>query len=168
MKRSVAILCLFAFMNLLHSQTSSEYEWVNVTMNAPFAPRDGLGVLSYKGRMWVLGGWNSRDKVNFPRICSNDVWSSADGKNWTLEKPNTFADKSFDAKRDWEGRHTAGYAVFQNRMWIVGGDVNQKHYMNDVWSSEDGKNWTLANPENPVPWGPRALHHTLVFKDKSG
>ena len=33
-----------------------DYEWVKITMNAAFAPRDGAGALSYKGRMWFLGG----------------------------------------------------------------------------------------------------------------
>ena len=155
---------LLFFMSTLQA-TSPEYQWVNVTENAPFAPRDGLGVLSFHGRLWVLGGWNPNDKAHFPRICANDVWSSADGRDWVLEKPNTFSDGTFDPQRDWEGRHTAGYAVFRDKMWIVGGDVNQKHYMSDVWFSKDGKSWTLANPGHPVPWGPRALHHTVVFKD---
>ena len=49
-------------------------------------------------------------------------------------------------------------------MWIVGGDVNQGHYQNDVWNSADGKTWTLVNKGKPVPWGPRALHYTVAFK----
>ena len=51
-------------------------------------------------------------------------------------------------------------------MWIIGGDVNQGHYHDDVWSSADGQTWTRENAGKPVPWGPRALHHTVVFRDK--
>ena len=51
-------------------------------------------------------------------------------------------------------------------MWIVGGDVNQGHYHFDVWNSSNGKKWTYVNKDKPVPWGPRALHYTLVFRDK--
>jgi hypothetical protein len=116
--------------------------------------------------MWLLGGWNPRDKAHFPRICNNEVWRSADGASWTLVKPNTFLDESFDPQSDWEGRHTAGYVVYRGRMWLVGGDVNQGHYQSDVWSSADGKTWTHVNKLHPVPWGPRALHYTLVFDDK--
>jgi hypothetical protein len=114
--------------------------------------------------MWLLGGWNPGDKVNFPRICNNEVWTSGDGKTWTLVKPNTHLDAAFDRASDWEGRHTAGYAVFKDRMWIVGGDENQRHYQNDVWFSSDGQHWTCVNTN--VPWGPRVLHYTLVFKDR--
>lgn len=142
------------------------YEWKNITMNAPFAPRDGLGVLSFNGRMWVIGGWNTGDQVHFPRNCSNDVWSSADGLHWKLEKPNTFTTTSFDPNSDWEGRHCAGYAVYNGKMWIIGGDTNQGHYMYDIWNSGDGRIWTHVNKDKPVPWGPRALFHTVVFKDK--
>jgi hypothetical protein len=114
--------------------------------------------------MWLLGGWNPSDKKTFPRICNNEVWSSQDGVAWRLDKANTFLSKKFDPTADWEGRHTAGYAVFKDRMWIVGGDVNQGHYHFDVWNSNNGKTWSLVNKGRPVPWGPRALHYVVVFK----
>jgi hypothetical protein len=156
------LIFLFAVLPLFLE--AAEYQWMKVTMKAPFAARDGAGALTFKGRMWLLGGWNPSDKKHFPRICNNEVWSSRDGKDWTLVKPNTHLDRKFDRTSDWEGRHTAGYAVFKNKMWIVGGDANQGHYQNDVWNSADGKKWTLAN--KAVPWGPRALHYTFVFQDK--
>lgn len=141
------------------------YKWVEVNSDASFAPRDGAGALVFDDRMWLLGGWNPRDMVNFPRTCNNEVWSSDDGRDWVLEKPNTFHNigKTFNRYSDWAGRHTAGYAVFNDRMWIVGGDANQGHYHNDVWNSPDGKTWEYVNKQKPVPWGPRALHHTVVF-----
>ena len=139
------------------------YRWVQVTANAAFAPRDGAGALVFKDRMWLLGGWNPEDKTHFPRICNNEVWSSKDGADWILEKTNTFLTREFDGSKDWEGRHTAGYVVFKNRMWIVGGDPIQEHYQNDVWSSDDGKTGVAVRD---VPWGPRAIHHTVVFQDR--
>ena len=95
------------------------YEWQNVTMEAAFQPRDGAGALVYKDAMYLVGGW-SRDRTHFPRICRNDVWRSRDGLAWEMIKPNTFIDNRFDSAADWEGRHTAGYVVFQDRIWIAG------------------------------------------------
>lgn len=155
-----------ATFTVIPSQEVKDYAWVQVTAKAAFAPRDGAGALTHQGRMWFLGGWNPGDKKAFPRVCNNEVWSSADGKAWDLVKPNTFLDRSFDPAADWEGRHTAGYVVHRGKMWIVGGDVNQGHYHSDVWNSADGKAWTFVNKDKPVPWGPRALHYTLAFKDK--
>jgi len=151
---------------IIPSQEVPAYRWTKVTMEGPFAPRDGAGALVYDGRMWLIGGWNPKDKQHFPRICSNDVWSSSDGLHWTVVKPNTFRDAGFDPTQDWEGRHTAGYAVFRGKMWIVGGDPIQGHYQYDVWNSSDGKTWKQAQPGQRVPWGPRALHYTVSFHNR--
>src|ERR1051326_7622085 len=126
------------------------YHWTAITLEAPFAARDGAGALVFRDRMWLLGGWNPNDPVHFPRVCNSEVWASVDGLSWTLEV----------ARAPWEGRQTAGYVVHDGAMWIVGGDANQGHYQNDVWRSADGVRWTLVN--DVVPWGPRVLHHTVA------
>lgn len=168
--RQSAVACLVTGLILpgLFAGELPKYEWISVTRRAPWVARDGAGVLSFRGQIWLLGGWNPRehDRAAFPRICNNEVWSSADGNTWSLVRPNTFLDKTFDATADWEGRHTAGYAVFRDRMWIIGGDCNQGHYQHDVWNSADGVTWHHVNRGRPVPWGPRALHYTVVHADR--
>jgi len=141
-----------------------QYAWQNVTNSAAFAGRDGAGALVYNGKMWLLGGWNPGNPAFFPKITNNEVWNSTNGVAWSLAKPNTYADGVYNPTADWEGRHTAGYAVHDNKMWIIGGDANQGHYQNDVWNSTDGVIWN--NISSNVPWGPRVLHHTLVFNNK--
>ena len=146
----------------------AEYEWIEVTDNAAFPPRDGAGALVYDNRMWLIGGWNPADKKTNPiwSDCNNEVWNSADGVSWAPIKPNTHLDDSFDPTGDWEARHTAGYVVYQDKMWIVGGDPLLGHYQFDVWNSSDGINWRLVNRDKPVPWGPRVLHYTFAFQGK--
>jgi hypothetical protein len=148
------------------AEEAPKYRWVNVTGKAAFAPRDGAGALVHDGRMWFIGGWNPGDKVHFPLVCNNEVWSSEDGASWRLDKPNSFLDKTFDAKADWEGRHTAGYAVLNGRMYIVGGDANQRHYQNDVWSSANGREWRLEAEGEALPWAPRVLHYTVAVDNR--
>ena len=163
----IALLATFITLTggaLVFAEEGPVYIWSRVTSKAAFAARDGAGALVFRDEMWLLGGWNPRDKVNFPRICNNEVWRSRDGAAWTLAKPNTFLDDRFDATRDWEGRHTGGYAIYKGRMWVIGGDPNQGHYQSDVWNSSDGQGWSFVNRGRPVPWGPRVLHHTVVFK----
>ncbi|MHB9107014.1 MAG: Kelch repeat-containing protein [Armatimonadota bacterium] len=129
------------------------YRWTCITEQATFAGRDGAGALVLNDRMWLLGGWNPDDKVNFPLICNSEVWSSIDGKDWTLELPEA----------PWEPRHCAGYVVHRDKMWIVGGDTNQFHYQDDVWNSADGIHWRLVTDH--VPWHTRAVHYTVAFQD---
>ena len=166
----LSLVSLFGFSLFLTAPDASaaepKYKWVNVTNEAAYAPRDGAGALVFKDKMWLLGGWNPGDKKHFPRICNNEVWSSKDGAGWTLEKPNTFLDSTFDRAKDWEGRHTAGYVVYKDKMWIVGGDCNQGHIQPDVWNSANGKTWDLIAKDAQVPMLERALHYTLVHQDK--
>ena len=143
-----------ADFSIIPSQESESYRWTSITLKAPFAGRDGAGAVVFKSRMWLLGGWNLGDRISFPDICNSEVWSSADGLNWILEVPQA----------PWEGRHTAGYVGYDNKIWIVGGDANQHHYQNDVWNTKDGVHWTLVN--DCVPWRPRVLHYTLVHNRK--
>lgn len=126
------------------------YRWENVTMQAPFAGRDGAGALVLHNRMWLLGGWNPSDPLLFPRDCNNEVWSSSDGLDWRLVRRTA----------PWEPRHCAGTAVFQNQMWIVGGDAVRGRYQGDIWRSPDGDQWTCV--EAHAPWSPRCLHYTVV------
>jgi hypothetical protein len=114
-----------------------------------FLPRDGAGALTFQGKMWLLGGWNPVDNP----VCNNQVWSSTDGVNWVLV-----------TNAPWEGRHDAGYAVFNDKLWIVGGDKNTGHYQNDVWSSADGVNWELVT--KTVPWANRATQYVLEFNNR--
>lgn len=139
------------------------YRWTQVTEDAGWPARDGAGALVYEDKMWLIGGWNPRAHI-FPRRCNNDVWSSADGAHWEEVKPGTFGTDDFDPESEWEGRHCAGYVVFKDKMWIVGGDANQGHYQPDVWTSTDGANWTRVADD--VPWGQRMMHYTVVFRDK--
>jgi len=126
------------------------YRWTCATDDAAFAARDGAGLLAFRDRMWLLGGWNPSDKEHFPQICNSEVWCSEDGADW-----------EFVTHAPWEGRHTAGYAVHDGRMWIVGGDANQHHYQSDVWCSEDGERWEQVLDD--APWAPRVLHYTVAF-----
>jgi len=137
------------------------YRWIQVTDQAAFPGRDGAGALVHHGAMYLIGGWSKRDAVAFPRICSNDVWRSTDGLDWQQIKPNTFRDDTFDGRADWEGRHTAGYVVHDDAMWIIGGDANQGHYQPDCWRSRDGVTWELVCEE--LPFGYRVLHYSVAM-----
>jgi hypothetical protein len=139
------------------------YGWASISVEAPFAPRDGAGLLVYQNKLWLLGGWNP-DPAVFPKTTTNEVWNSPDGKHWAQVKHNTFGTSAFNPATDWEGRHMAGWAVFQNKLWIIGGDSNQCHYQPNVWNSSDGVHWTEV--ASNVPWGNRVLFYTVVFNNR--
>jgi hypothetical protein len=57
----------------------------------------------------------------------------------------------------------AGWLVYNDMLWVVGGDDNTGSYQNDVWSSVDGLNWVQVT--DSVPWANRATQIVTVFKN---
>ncbi len=131
--------------------------WKLVTKEAPWKHSDLAMSLVFDERMWMMGGWyNGRLPGH---SASNEVWWSTDGANW----------EQATAAADWSPRIAAATVVFKGKMWILGGTENyyfgdDASLKNDVWSSSDGKSWTLATPN--AGWSPRAYHQAVVLNDK--
>ena len=79
--------------------------------------------------------------------------SLADGTNWTV----------VNASAPWGHRYAHQCEIFQNKMWVIGGNQGGS-VKNDVWSSVDGTNWTLVTAK--APWTARLGHECLVFNNK--
>ena len=61
----------------------------------------------------------------------------------------------------WSPRDSMGYAVFQERLWVLGGWVDSwSACPRDVWSSPDGRSWELVQPQ--APWVHGDFPITLV------
>lgn len=43
---------------------------------------------------------------------------------------------------------------------------SSRSYLNDVWRSADGLEWTLVSENGRVDWSPRRGHTAVVFQDK--
>ena len=98
--------------------------WRENTSNAGWTAREFHQVVAYRGRMYLMGGV-AAVTVNSTEN-KNDVWSSLDGKNWSLVTDSA----------DWSARGHHQALVHKGRMYVLGGGGK-----NDVWSSADGKNW---------------------------
>lgn len=132
-------------------------KWNLIEANAPWKHSDLPMTIVFKDRMWLMGGWYNGRLPD--RSASNEVWSSENGKDWKLETPQA----------GWSARLGAGIVEFKGKMWILGG--TEDYYFgtanslkNDVWSSEDGKTWTLATDN--AGWAPRAFHQAAVLNDR--
>ena len=91
--------------------------------------RYGHTSVVFNGKIWVIGGSGNG--------FYNDVWSSADGSNWT----------QVDAAADWKARYDHTSVVFPpdgagKKIWVMGGYDVDFNKLNDVWSSPDGETWT--------------------------
>ena len=110
------------------SSTDGE-KWEQATPKPAGVPRIAAGAVVFKDRMWILGGTENYyfgDKKSL----KNDVWSSADGKEWKQETANA----------GWSPRAYHQAVVHAGKIWVLGGGnyVPEYQAMNDVWCSEDG------------------------------
>ena len=102
-------------------------KWTNVTDAAPWSPRLWFSAVTYRDRMWVLGGWSGNPNRNW-----GDVWFSKDGKDWAQVKSPT----------SWKERHEHSAYVFKDRLWIAGGHAQP--LSNEVWSLDVSEEWLKA------------------------
>lgn len=157
----MAILPLVAFDGKLYSigdkriWTSSDATNWRSEPKTDWGERYGMRFAFFKNRLWMLGGMRTWDDF------LSDVWSSSDGKEW----------KQVVSKAVWSARRGHGVVVFKDRLWILGGaissgrrDQTPTRFLNDVWSSPDGVNWTPVATN--APWSARDGHTTLVFDNK--
>jgi len=134
--------------------------WRQESSAAGFPPRSYPSVLVYRGRLWVIGGWDDAGGQY------NDVWSSDDGIRWTGVTPSAAFARNCPA----------GAVVFDDRMWAI-----QNFYVIDpsrpgsmdrsqgIWTSTDGKTWNklMASPEffrqefSSQPPAPVVFHNRL-------
>ena len=160
-------------------RTKDGLRWELMTDDAPWAPRGMItgangGVPVLDGRMWILGGGYvgtggttlstlRYDLEQQPRLETrlfhNDVWSSADGREWICHLA--------DGMAPWPARSYHDTAAWDGKLWVLGGhrgvadhatEIGTDGNRNDVWYSADGEHWQKL----PLtPWSSRhacAIH----------
>ena len=126
--------------------------WTQVTPSAAFPPRQAMSVVSFKGRIWVIAGGDFSSGTFY-----NDVWSSADGSSWRLEKGENGG---------FSPRWGQSVVLFHDKLWLTGGgfyDNSGWHPQAEVWSSDDGVYWYRTES---AAFQPRMYHGSVVFRDE--
>jgi len=125
--------------------------WILETANAPWSPRAYHQAAVLNDRIYLFGGGNYVPEYE----ARHDVWSSADGVNWTQETEAA----------PWHERLWFSTAVYRGHIWVLGGWSNHPYQnWNDVWYSKNGRNWKQL--QTPHIWPVRHEHSTFVFQDR--
>jgi len=82
----------------------------------------------------------------------------------------TFTWVEVTKKAAWSNRYDHAAVAFNGKMWIFGGydsgRMKGDTYLEDVWNSVNGKDWTLVT--DSTPWKGRRGHTVTVFNDGTG
>jgi len=128
--------------------------WICAQDSAPWAARAFHSLVVFHDTMWLIGGDN---EVTPPPILFGDVWKSGDGVNWTCAQDSA----------PWIARAGHTSVVYNDKMWVMGGfsiTGGNGVYLNDVWSSYDGVNWTCDT--SSAAWGIRVVHTSVVHNNE--
>ena len=135
--------------------------WDEAIHSAPFEARDSHAVVVHNDKVWLMGGLDANGHMSTPGYVDynssphfSDVWSSADGINWTLVAKNS----------PWGNRRSIELVNFKGKIWLMGGYSPDFGYRNDVWSTTDGVNWKQETAS--AAWPAREGHQLMVFQDK--
>lgn len=97
--------------------------------------------ITYKGKIWAIGGLNHDPAYCNPFCYKNNVWSY-DGSSWKKE-----------ANAPWAGRELTGLTVYNGKIFMIGGYVSPTEATKEVWSF-DGSTWKQET----------SLPYSLVFE----
>jgi hypothetical protein len=106
--------------------------------------------VSFKDRLWIFGGGVIDGEKEINPNSQKEVWSSADGVNWTQEK----------LKTERIGGGTP--VVFDGKLWFVGANRNDGNFDSAVAVSDDAVSYRTLS----TPWSPRGGVAAWVFGDK--
>lgn len=132
-------------------RTTDSKTWEIVAEKSNLPNRVFYGVVVFKDKIWLIGGFDGKKY-------HNDVWNSADGVNWT----------QITEKANFSERTVGKIIVFKDKIWLIGGGVIDGDKVinpnseSEIWSSTDGVNWTQSktNATNKIAGTP------VVFDEK--
>ncbi|MGH1493767.1 MAG: hypothetical protein ACRBK7_30955 [Acidimicrobiales bacterium] len=154
-----AFLSTSEFFNDVWTSRNGRH-WRQLTAEAPWAGRAGLSAIVFRGQIYVMGGSfnDDPDVIGGPptRVLFNDVWTSRNGRDWTLATDDA----------PWAPRAGADLLVKGGYLYLLGGEFGfagfPPPYFNDVWRTRDGRNWELVTES--AGWSPRPGHTCDVLR----
>ena len=129
--------------------------WTQATAAAGWSPRIAAAAVVFQDRIWILGGTENY-YFGDDKSLKNDVWYSADGKEW----------KQATADAGWPARAYHQAVVLNGKIYLFGGGnyVPKYHAKSDVWCSADGVSWEQVT--DAAPWSPRLWFPAAVYRDR--
>lgn len=122
----------------------------------PWAARAYHAMFFYQKCLWVMGGQH----VSFiGNPFYNDVWKSCDGAQTWHSLGNA----------PWKTRAGIAFEIFDGKMIVAGGCFGSsigsgRKFLNDVWASSDGVQWTQLTPN--ASWTARSGARLVVLQNK--
>ncbi|MBU1106406.1 MAG: Ig-like domain-containing protein, partial [Candidatus Riflebacteria bacterium] len=153
-------------MNKESAQTAFSLKQVSTSVNGSFSWSGNImsftpsASLAYGATYQISIAASAADSLG-NSLAAAISWSFAtaadEGKVWALEQANTENTTTFSQRSE----HVM--ISFNNKLWVIGG-FDGISYLNDIWSSSDGKSWTNETAAAAFP--ARSGHACIVYNGK--
>lgn len=117
-------------LNLTVWTTTNGVAWEEVSVNPSIGTLMRHTVYHFNDKLFIYGGTK-----DYGSSYTNEIWSSEDGYNWTLESPSTVMVAQWFPNIVRHG----------NKLFMTNGTVSIEENYNTVYSSNDGVNWNLVD-----------------------
>lgn len=130
--------------------------WTPSSPPMPYGTREGAAAVAFKNSIYVIGG-------NQLTIAQTSEPGATVGEKGDVYALDTRGGSGFETHNAAFGARKFHRAVsFNGRMWVIGGQRGTPaQYLNDIWSSANGRTWTQVTAA--APFSPRAEHAVTVF-----
>lgn len=125
------------------SSSDDGLTWVSHTMTQPFGVNENFKAIAFNNKLWVMGG------------NSASTWSSSDGLVWEEHTALTTSLPQY-VKFDM--------VEMMGKLWVAAGLKQGNQFTNEVWSSNDGIDWTLVTES--AAFSPRGNHSLVTYQDE--
>ncbi len=125
-------------------KSSDGTNWTNVHTLAPFGLIPDHATLVLNNKMYVIAGNRATNNT--------EVWSTVNGTDWVQETANAFT-----------GRAGQKGIVFNDAMYIIGGEDIGANKLNEIWTSTNGVSWTQISS---IPFSGRNAHSVTEYDNK--
>lgn len=129
------------YTNIWHSNDGVSWS----ELPPPFGELPVHKTLVYNSKMYVIKGNRTMNR--------NEVWSTTNGTDWIQETDNAFP-----------GRGGQKGVVFNDAMYLLGGEDIGANKVNEIWTSTNGRSWTEITPA--TLFSERNAHSATVYNNK--
>jgi hypothetical protein len=130
--------------NIYTSNDGLTWKQVIVNPGRRFLHRSSAAVAAYKGYIYMAGGvWvgSFQDSPEEYHIVMNDVWRSANGRDWELVTPDA----------PWDKMMSATFVTYRGKLMLFGGDRYGGYgTVHQVWETGDGVHWSSNSDQNAL------------------
>lgn len=129
-------------------QANGLLDWNRSSINSPMPAQSLCDLVVHNGTLYVVGGFAGAGQYR------NDIWSSADGKNWA----------QISSAAAFSPRTSQALISFNGKLWAAGGN-NFSQSFDEIWSSVDGTDWVKTGTFD-MPTGGLIYKQFFVFKSR--